>query len=136
MCDIIFVPFSKGDSATGIREIPIHADLKYVLTKYIKKSKKVRKINKTTSKLLFLNKHGKPIKERTLQALVTKLQAKKKYTAHDFRRAFITNVYNETKDIVFAQELAGHCSIETTRGYILTNGIDRNRKFKALKLQG
>ncbi|OLS19695.1 MAG: Tyrosine recombinase XerD [Candidatus Heimdallarchaeota archaeon LC_2] len=134
--DVIFVPFSKGDSSTGIREIPIHADLKYILTKYIKKSKEKRKENETTSKLLFLNKNGNPIKERTLQGLVTKLQDNKKYTAHDFRRAFITNVYNETKDIVLAQELAGHSSIETTRKYIITNGTDRNRKFKTLKLQG
>ena len=54
------------------------------------------------------------------------------FTAHDFRRAFVTGLYRKTKDLVLCQRLAGHASIKTTRRYIIDDIEEHMRKFNSL----
>ncbi|MCH8905800.1 MAG: site-specific integrase [Candidatus Heimdallarchaeota archaeon] len=134
--DIINVRVSK--TAKGQRTIDIHPNLKLILTEYLTATMKVRELdNGVSSPYLFLTKHGTKFHKRTIQHLISQLQTSLgfNYGCHDFRRAFVTNVYFATKDIVLAQELAGHKSIETTRNYILNDPrmrADKSRRFKAI----
>lgn len=133
--DIINVRVSK--TAKGQRTIDIHPNLKPLLTEYLIISKKAREKNNVTNPHLFLTKHGTKFHKRTIQHLISQLQKNLgfNYGCHDFRRTFVTNVYFATKDIVLAQELAGHQSIETTRNYILNDPrmrADKSRRFKAI----
>jgi len=130
---LIYVSQSKTE--TGLREIAVHPALRPILLEYLRVSLNIRKETENQYEELFLNKWGKPIKSRTLIFLVEKVQTRlgTKFGCHDFRRAFVTNVFNKSKDIVLAQELAGHADISTTRGYILSNPNERARKFKSLE---
>jgi integrase len=133
--EILNIRISK--TSTGQRKIDIHPNLKPVLREYMKVSDKIRSEKSIDNPYLFLTKFGSKFQLRTLQHLISKLQINLpfNYGAHDFRRAFVTNVYFATKDIVLAQELAGHTSIETTRKYILDDPRmrdDKSRRFKAI----
>ncbi|MEE9119060.1 MAG: tyrosine-type recombinase/integrase [Calditrichia bacterium] len=114
--DYLFVSFSKTEK--GNRRIPIHNDFKKILDTYIQ-----ARINKNyTHEYLFVNKQGRKMEYRTLLNVVKNLVAdsyvNSKTACHAFRRGFITQVYRAKRDIVLCQILAGHASIETTRGYI------------------
>ena len=123
----IFVGLSKSES--GNRRIPIHPNFKKLLGIYLRK-----RINIDTDfEVLFLTKHNKKIKYRTLLSYIKDLQKGTDYdfAVHDFRRAFVTRLYDKTGDIVLCQQLAGHSSIETTRKYIQGNQ-KRLEKFSAI----
>jgi len=123
----IYVSTSK--TSNGNRYIPIHPNFLPLLTVYME----VRQSLDTDEDYLFLNKRGNQVIYRTLLHYVKKFQNNSKidFSLHDFRRAFITRVYNATGDIVLCQQLAGHASIDTTRKYILGDN-QRLEKFKAI----
>ncbi len=129
---LVYVSQSKTE--TGLREIGVHPALRPILLEYLRVSSNIRKTTDNIYPELFLNKWGKPISSRTLIFLVDKVQKRlgTNFGCHDFRRAFVTNVFNKSKDIVLAQEMAGHADISTTRGYILSNPDENARKFKSL----
>ena len=133
--DVVHIKVSK--TSEGQRTIDIHPNLKIILKEYMTITNNTRLKSNIDVPYLFLNKNGIKFHERTLQRMITNLQSNLglSYVCHDFRRAFVNNVYLATKDIVLAQELAGHKSIETTRNYILNDPrmrADKSRRFKAI----
>ena len=54
----------------------------------------------------------------------------RKVTPHDFRRRFITEVWEAEKDAMLTMQMAGHASLKTTQRYILPN---REKMAKVLK---
>lgn len=42
-------------------------------------------------------------------------------STHSFRKSFATLAYNETKDIMFVQQLLNHSSVSVTQKYIKVN---------------
>ncbi|OLS24818.1 MAG: Tyrosine recombinase XerC [Candidatus Heimdallarchaeota archaeon LC_2] len=125
---LIFISNSKTTS--GYRTLPIHPNFRKLLEKYLK-----RRIGIDTDlPWIFLTKRGTRFHDRTLVHFVTQLQKdlELRFTAHDFRRAFVTRLYRKTKDLVLCQRLAGHDSIKTTRRYIIDDMQEHMRKFNAL----
>lgn len=49
----------------------------------------------------------------------------KKITPHKFRGSYVTNIYNATKDIFFAQKCVGHSKVATTELYVKDTGEER-----------
>lgn len=105
-----------------------------------KKTKKaqITKINMELVEYLFKNrtKNGDFIfasTEKEIQSFVRKVQYQiamacdyenidnSFISTHSFRKAFATLAYNETKDIMFVQQLLNHSSVSITQRYIQVN---------------
>ncbi|MCY3412704.1 MAG: tyrosine-type recombinase/integrase [Candidatus Heimdallarchaeota archaeon] len=126
-----YVRIEESKTSTGIRNIPIHPNLRMILMKYIKIAQKMKTDKGIDHSFLFMNKHGNPLKKRTIQRMVQRV-AENKFAPHDFRRAFITNVYRQSKNLVLCQKLAGHSEITTTRGYIIDDYENQSLEFNSL----
>ena len=115
--NLIYV--SKSKTFSGQRYIPIHPKLRQVVLDYIRFRKSLR------SKLpwVFLTKDYRKIADRTIIGYISKYQnyLPFHYTCHDFRRSFITRLYNKSGDIILCQRLAGHVDIKTTQLYIISD---------------
>ena len=66
----------------------------------------------------------KLVKERAIKALV------KRFSPHDFRRTFCSDLFDTDTDLFTVQELAGHVSSSTTAKY---DRRDEERKRKAVQ---
>ena len=53
---------------------------------------------------------------------------------HNLRHLFARTYYGMEKDIVQLADILGHSSINTTRIYIMTTGIEHRRKIERLGL--
>ena len=124
------IRISQSKTVTGYRTIPIHPSFRPLLGKYMHK----RMILDIDIDWVFLTKRGTQFSDRTFVHFISQSQVdlKSKFTAHDFRRAFVTRLYRKTKDLVLCQRLAGHASIKTTRRYIIDDIEEHIRKFNSL----
>lgn len=59
-----------------------------------------------------------------------------KFTSHDFRRNFLEDVFDNTKDIRAAQNLAGHSSLQYTLKYVKAHAADERLKEIVEELRG
>lgn len=115
-----------------IRTIILPAKLCRKLLKYARK-------NKTASGEVFLTRNGKPLSRRQIWA---EMKALCKYAdvepskvfPHNLRHLFATAFYRACKDIAKLADVLGHSSIETTRIYLLTSGIEHQRQLDQLGL--
>ena len=115
-----------------IRTIILPAKLCRKLLKYAKK-------NKTVSGEVFLTRNGKPLSRRQIWA---EMKALCKYAGvepskvfpHNLRHLFAKAFYRACKDIVKLADVLGHSSIETTRIYLLTSGVEHQRQLDRLGL--
>ena len=124
------IRISHSKTVTGYRTIPIHPSFRPLLTKYLQK----RVSLDVDPDWVFLTKRGTQFSGRTFVHFITQTQSdlNSHFTAHDFRRAFVTRLYRKTKDLVLCQRLAGHASIKTTRRYIIDDIEEHMRKFNSL----
>lgn len=53
---------------------------------------------------------------------------------HNLRKLFARTFYGIEKDIAKLADILGHSSIDTTRIYIMTTGIEHRRKIERLNL--
>ena len=53
---------------------------------------------------------------------------------HNLRKLFARTFYGIEKDIAKLADILGHSSIDTTRIYIMTTGIEHRRKIERLGL--
>lgn len=53
---------------------------------------------------------------------------------HNLRHLFATAFYRATKDIAKLADVLGHSSVETTRIYLKTSGIEHRRHLEQLGL--
>jgi len=115
-----------------IRTILLPAKLCRKLLKYAKK-------NKTVSGKVFLTRNGKPLSRRQIWA---EMKALCKYAnvdptkvfPHNLRHLFATTFYRACKDIVKLADVLGHSSIDTTRIYLMTSGVEHQRQLDHLGL--
>lgn len=93
-----------------------------ILSEYVASHRKNLKPAET-SEYLFVSKRSEKMCSATINLIVDKyLKAagikKKGYTAHSTRKAFATQVYQNTGDIFAVQNLLGHSSPNTTMKYV------------------
>ena len=88
---------------------------------------------------IFLTKNGKPISRmniwRQMKSLCGDAEvSSKKVFPHNLRHLFARTFYAIEKDIAKLADILGHSSIETTRIYIATTGIEHRRKMENMRL--
>lgn len=89
--------------------------------------------------ILFRTRNGKPINRSNVWAAMKRLctTAKvnpKKVFPHNLRKLFARTFYGIEKDIAKLADILGHSSIDTTRIYIMTTGVEHRKKIERLGL--
>lgn len=120
----------KGKSK--IRTILVPGKLRKLLLDYAKK----RNIQ---SGVIFVSGNGRPLDRSNIWAQMKKLCEAAgvnptKVFPHNLRKLFARTFYGIEKDIAKLADILGHNSIETTRIYIITTGVEHRRKIERLGL--
>lgn len=88
---------------------------------------------------IFLTLRGKPISRHQIWsemkhlARLAKIEATKVFP-HNLRHLFALCYYSQDKDLAKLADLLGHSSLETTRLYIATSGVEYQRLINRMKL--
>ena len=114
------------------RRVFIVPELKKKLLCYIKEQK-------IESGAVFVTRSGKPINRssiwREMKALCKQANVlPSKVFPHNLRHLFARTFYGIEKDIAKLADILGHSSIDTTRIYIITTGIEHKRKMEHMRL--
>ncbi|MBQ9720272.1 MAG: tyrosine-type recombinase/integrase, partial [Oscillospiraceae bacterium] len=115
-----------------IRTIMIPGKLCRKLLKYAKKQK-------IASGELFLTRSGKGLSRKQIWAEMKALCRKAgvddtKVFPHNLRHLFARCFYRACRDIARLADVLGHTSIETTRIYLISTGIEHAKTLEALRL--
>ncbi len=115
-----------------IREIILPGKLCRKLLKYARKQK-------NASGMIFLAEDGTKISRhriwREMKSLCKNAGVEmSKVFPHNLRHLFATLFYRSTRDIVKLADVLGHSSINTTRIYLLTTGVEHTRQLDRLRL--
>lgn len=114
------------------RRIFIVADLRKKLMSYIS-----RRNEKNGG--VFVTRNGKNVSRhniwRDMKALCREANVSPvKVFPHNLRHLFARTFYGIEKDIAKLADILGHASIETTRIYIVTTGLEHRRKMENMRL--
>ena len=120
------------DCKNKTRTILIPNKLKHILLSYAKK-------NSISTGALFVTRTGKTLNRSNIWAAMKKLceasgVKPSKVFPHNLRKLFARTFYGIEKDIAKLADILGHSSINTTRIYIMTTGIEHRRKIERLGL--
>ena len=88
---------------------------------------------------IFVTRSGKPLNRSNIWAQMKALCEKagvkaSKVFPHNLRKLFARTFYGVEKDIAKLADILGHSSINTTRIYIMTTGVEHRRKIERLGL--
>ena len=114
------------------RRIIISRELRKKLLKYIKDEG-------IKDGYVFRTRTGKMIGRTNIWREMKKLCGKagvdsSKVFPHNLRHLFARVFYSMEKDIVKLADVLGHCSIDTTRIYIVSTGIEHRKRIERMKL--
>ncbi len=120
------------DCKSKTRTILIPGKLKNILLNYAKR-------HGITSGAIFITRTGKMLNRSNIWAAMKKLCKSagvkpSKVFPHNLRKLFARTFYGIEKDIAKLADILGHSSINTTRIYIMTTGIEHRRKIERLGL--
>ena len=115
-----------------IRTIMIPGKLRKMLLKYAKQVGIV-------SGVIFTGKNKKPLDRSVIWRKMKEICKKagireSKVFPHNLRKLFAYTFYTIEKDIVKLADILGHSSINTTRIYIMSNGLEHRKKIEKLGL--
>ena len=114
------------------RTILVPGKLKKMLLNYTRR-KNIR------SGAIFIGRNGKPLNRSSIWAKMKGLCEAagvnpSKVFPHNLRKLFARTFYGIEKDIAKLADILGHSSIDTTRIYIMTTGMEHRRKMERLGL--
>ncbi len=120
------------DCKNKTRTILVPGKLKNVLLNYAKKRNII-------SGAIFVTRTGKTLNRSNIWSAMKKLceaagVQPSKVFPHNLRKLFARTFYGIEKDIAKLADILGHSSINTTRIYIMTTGIEHRRKIERLGL--
>lgn len=120
------------DCKSKTRTILVPGKLKNILLNYAKK-------HGITTGTIFVTRNGKPLNRSNIWSAMKKLcetadVKPSKVFPHNLRKLFARTFYGIEKDIAKLADILGHSSINTTRIYIMTTGIEHRRKIDRLGL--
>ena len=115
-----------------IRTILISAKLCRKLLKYARK-------HKIASGEIFLTRGGKPLSRKQIWAEMKALCKKagvapSKVFPHNLRHLFARTFYRVCRDVAKLADVLGHSSIETTRIYLISTGLEHAKMLERLQL--
>ena len=114
------------------RTILVPRQLKSLLLGYAKK-------NRIAAGPIFITRSGRPLDRSNIWLQMKQLCEKagvraSKVFPHNLRKLFARTFYAQEKDIAKLADILGHSSIDTTRIYIVTTGVEHRRKLERLGL--
>ncbi len=120
------------DCKNKARTILIPGKLKNILLNYAKR-------HGITTGAIFVTRTGKPLNRSNIWSAMKKLceaagVKPSKVFPHNLRKLFARTFYGIEKDIAKLADILGHSSINTTRIYIMTTGIEHRKKIERLGL--
>ena len=125
----------------GRAEIALKGKIRTILipSKLCRKLKKYARTQKIASGEVFLTRSGKSLSRKQVWAEMKALCAKagvdaSKVFPHNLRHLFARCFYRVCRDIARLADVLGHSSIETTRIYLISTGIEHARTLEALRL--
>ena len=89
--------------------------------------------------IIFVTRNGKAVDRSNIWAQMKRLCVTagvnpSKVFPHNLRKLFARTFYSIEKDIAKLADILGHSSINTTRIYIISTGIEHRRKIERLGL--
>ena len=125
----------------GCTDIALKGKIRTILLprKLCRKLQKYAKKQKITSGEIFLTKSGKGVSRRQIWAEMKALCQKAgviatKVFPHNLRHLFARTFYRACRDVAKLADVLGHSSIETTRIYLISTGIEHTRQIERLGL--
>jgi len=125
----------------GRADISLKGKIRTILIpgKLCRKLQKYAKKQKTVSGEIFLTRNGKGLSRRQIWAELKALCKRAgveatKVFPHNLRHLFARTFYRIYKDIVKLADVLGHSSIETTRIYLVSTGVEHARQLERLGL--
>jgi len=114
------------------RKILVPGKLKNILLNYAKK-------HGVSTGAIFVTRTGKPLNRSNIWLAMKRLCENagvkpSKVFPHNLRKLFARTFYSIEKDIAKLADILGHSSINTTRIYIMTTGVEHRRKIERLGL--
>lgn len=128
-------------AAAGKAEIALKGKIQVILLpgKLCRKLQKYARQQKIVSGAIFRTGSGRELGRRQIWAELKGLcrhagVAPEKVFPHNLRHLFATVFYRACRDIVKLADLLGHSSVETTRIYLLTSGVEHEKQLERLGL--
>lgn len=125
----------------GRAEISLKGKIRTILLpdKLSRKLLKYARKKKIASGEIFLTRGGKTLSRRQIWAEMKALCGRagvsaEKVFPHNLRHLFARSFYRVCRDVVKLAAVLGHSSIETTRIYLLSSGIEHMRTLELLRL--
>ena len=125
----------------GRADISLKGKIRTILipNKLCRKLLKYARKQKITSGEIFLTRSGKGMSRRQIWAEMKSLCERagvepSKVFPHNLRHVFAAAFYKSCKDIVRLADVLGHTSVETTRIYLLTTGVEHAQMLERLGL--
>ena len=125
----------------GCTDIALKGKIRTILLprKLCRKLQKYAKKQKITSGEIFLTRSGKGISRRQIWAEMKALCKKasvapSKVFPHNLRHLFARTFYRACRDVAKLADVLGYSSIETTRIYLISTGIEHARQIERLGL--
>ena len=125
----------------GRTEISLKGKIRTILLpgKLCRKLLKYARKNKIASGEIFLTRGGKGLSRRQIwsemKAICKKAGvAESKVFPHNLRHLFARTFYKVCRDVARLADVLGHSSIETTRIYLVSTGIEHVRQLEKLNL--
>ena len=125
----------------GRAEIALKGKIRTILLpgKLCRKLHKYDRKQKITSGEIFLTRSGKGISRRQIWAEMKALckradVAPSKVFPHNLRHLFARTFYRVCRDVAKLADVLGHSSIETTRIYLISTGVEHARQLERLGL--
>ena len=120
------------DCKNKTRTILVPGKLKNILLNYAKR-------HGIITGAIFITRTGNPLNRSNIWSAMKKLcetagVKPSKVFPHNLRKLFARTFYGIEKDIAKLADILGHSSINTTRIYIMTTGIEHRRKIERLGL--
>ena len=120
------------DCKNKTRTILVPGRLKNILLNYAKRQG-------IAAGAIFVTRTGKPLNRSNIWSSMKKLceaagVKPSKVFPHNLRKLFARTFYGIEKDIARLADILGHSSIDTTRIYIMTTGVEHRRKIDRLGL--
>ena len=125
----------------GKAEISLKGKIRTILlpNKLCRKLLKYAKKQKTVSGEVFLTRNGKGMSRKQIWAEMKSICAKAKVAAtkvfpHNLRHLFARVFYKACRDVAKLADVLGHSSIETTRIYLISTGVEHAHTLERLRL--